>query len=51
MFFLTKECLKYSEWKLEDIYAVEVVGGSTRIPFIKVRAPFLSLLFVPQVEL
>jgi len=29
------ECLKASEWKLEDIYAVEIVGGSTRIPAIK----------------
>merc|ERR1712088_1196136 len=29
------ECLKASEWKPEEIYAVEVVGGSTRIPAIK----------------
>ena len=29
------ECLKVSEWKQDDIYAVEVVGGSTRIPAIK----------------
>merc|ERR1712062_526715 len=29
------ECLKASEWKQEDIYAVEIVGGSTRIPAIK----------------
>merc|ERR1711944_213907 len=29
------ECLKASEWKLEDICAVEIVGGSTRIPAIK----------------
>jgi molecular chaperone DnaK (HSP70) len=30
-----QECLTLSEWKLEDIYSVEVVGGSTRIPAIK----------------
>lgn len=30
-----QECLAKSEWKPEDIYSVEVVGGSTRIPVIK----------------
>ncbi|KAL3266028.1 hypothetical protein HHI36_010215 [Cryptolaemus montrouzieri] len=30
-----KNCLEQSELALEDIYAVEVVGGSTRIPAIK----------------
>lgn len=29
------ECLNGSEMKLEDIYAVEVVGGATRIPAVK----------------
>ncbi len=29
------ECLKASEWKPEDIYAVEVVGGSSRVPAVK----------------
>merc|ERR1712241_121057 len=29
------ECLKASEWKQEDIYSVEVVGGSSRMPAIK----------------
>ena len=29
------ECLKASEWKQEDIYAVEIVGGSSRVPAIK----------------
>jgi molecular chaperone DnaK (HSP70) len=29
------DCLKASEWKQEDIYAVEIVGGSSRIPAIK----------------
>merc|ERR1712110_747476 len=29
------ECMKASEWKQDDIYAVEIVGGSTRIPAIK----------------
>merc|ERR1719242_348942 len=29
------ECLKASEWKQEDIYAVEIIGGSSRIPSIK----------------
>merc|ERR1719414_1677496 len=29
------ECLKASEWKQDENYAVEVVGGSTRIPAIK----------------
>jgi len=29
------ECLKASEWKQDEIYAVEIVGGSTRIPAIK----------------
>ena len=30
-----QECLALSEWKLEDIYSVEIVGGSTRVPAIK----------------
>ena len=29
------ECLKASEWKTEDIYSVEIVGGSSRVPAIK----------------
>jgi len=29
------ECLQASDWKPEDIYAVEVVGGSSRIPAVK----------------
>lgn len=29
------ECLKESEWKQDDIYAVEIIVGSTRIPAIK----------------
>lgn len=29
------ECLKASEWKQEDIYAVEIIGGSSRMPAIK----------------
>ena len=29
------ECLKASEWKPEDIYSVEVVGGGSRIPALK----------------
>lgn len=29
------ECLKASEWKQDDIYSVEIVGGSSRIPAIK----------------
>merc|ERR1712061_929100 len=29
------ECLKASEWKQEDIYSVEIIGGSSRIPAIK----------------
>ena len=29
------ECLKASEWKQEDIYSVEVVGGCSRIPAVK----------------
>ncbi|XP_039280226.1 97 kDa heat shock protein [Nilaparvata lugens] len=30
-----KQCLDDSKLKLDDIYAVEIVGGSTRIPAIK----------------
>ncbi|KAK6630381.1 hypothetical protein RUM44_005048 [Polyplax serrata] len=30
-----KQCLKDSKLSLEEIYAVEIVGGSTRIPAIK----------------
>ena len=30
-----KSCLEASKLKLEDIYAVEIVGGSSRIPSIK----------------
>merc|ERR1719210_2978088 len=29
------DCLKASEWKPEDIYSVEIVGGSSRIPAVK----------------
>merc|ERR1719216_99425 len=29
------ECLETSKLKLEDIYSVEIVGGSSRIPSIK----------------
>jgi len=29
------DVLNSSKWKLEDIYSVEVVGGSTRVPIIK----------------
>lgn len=29
------DCLKASEWKLEDIYSVEIVGGSSRVPAVK----------------
>lgn len=29
------DCLKASEWKQDDIYAVEVVGGSSRVPAVK----------------
>ncbi len=30
-----RNCLATSKWNPEDIYAVEIVGGSTRIPAIK----------------
>ena len=30
-----QDVLASSKWKLEDIYGVEVVGGSTRVPIIK----------------
>ena len=30
-----QDCLKACEWKEEDIYAVEVVGGSSRVPAVK----------------
>ena len=30
-----KECLSASKWKPDDIYAIEIVGGSTRVPAIK----------------
>ena len=29
------DCLKASEWKQDDIYAVEMVGGSSRVPAVK----------------
>jgi len=29
------DCLKASEWKQDDIYAVEIVGGSSRVPAVK----------------
>merc|ERR1711981_815172 len=29
------DCLKASEWKLDDIYSVEIVGGSSRVPAVK----------------
>ncbi len=30
-----RDCLAASKWKPDDIYSVEIVGGSTRIPIIK----------------
>lgn len=30
-----EDCLEFSKWKKEDIFSVEVVGGSSRIPAIK----------------
>eukprot|EP00095_Tigriopus_kingsejongensis_P004434 snap_masked-scaffold227_size249015-processed-gene-0.6 protein:Tk04434 transcript:snap_masked-scaffold227_size249015-processed-gene-0.6-mRNA-1 annotation:"97 kda heat shock" len=30
-----RECLAATKWKPEDIYSIEIVGGSTRIPAIK----------------
>ncbi len=30
-----RDCLAASKWKADDIYAVEIVGGSTRVPAIK----------------
>lgn len=30
-----QDCLAASEWKLDDIYSIEVIGGSTRMPAIK----------------
>ena len=42
-----KECLDASGWTPDDVYAVEIVGGSTRIPAIKNRIqvtnPFLLI--------
>jgi len=32
-----KECLEASGWSPDDVYSVEIVGGSTRIPAIKAR--------------
>jgi len=29
------DCLKASEWKQDEIYAVEIVGGSSRVPAVK----------------
>jgi len=29
------DCLRASEWKQDDIYAVEIVGGSSRVPAVK----------------
>ena len=30
-----RNCLTASKWKPEDIYSVEIIGGSTRVPAIK----------------
>ena len=38
-----KECLDASGWTPDDVYAVEIVGGSTRIPAIKNRIQVWSL--------
>ncbi len=32
---ILRSCLATSKWKPEDIYSVEIVGGSTRVPAIK----------------
>ena len=43
-----KECLDASGWTPDDVYAVEIVGGSTRIPAIKNRIQVwpLALCFI-----
>ena len=35
------DCLKASEWKLVDIYAVEIVGGSSRVPAVKAAIEYV----------
>jgi heat shock protein len=30
-----RQCLETSKWKPDDVYSVEIVGGSTRVPAIK----------------
>lgn len=35
-----KEVIKYSGLKIEEIYAVELIGGATRVPKLQVCSSF-----------
>ena len=40
-----KELLKHSGLKMDDIYAVELIGGATRVPKLQVGSQLSSSLF------
>lgn len=41
-----KEVLKHSGLKVDEIYAVELIGGATRVPKLQVCCPhFITLYF------
>ena len=37
-----KEVLKHSGLKVDDLHAVELIGGATRVPKLQVLTTFLS---------
>ncbi len=46
MILVSQDCLEQSDLKKEDIYSVEIVGGSSRIPSVKTlieKVPVLAL--------
>lgn len=40
-----KELLKHSGLKMDDIYAVELIGGATRVPKLQVGSQLSSSFF------
>ena len=42
-----KEVLKNSGLKVDEIYAVELIGGATRVPKLQVCITFLQFYILP----
>ena len=42
-----KEVIKNSGLKIDEIYAVELIGGATRVPKLQVCISFLQFYILP----